>query len=181
MRTARPAHTLMEMMVVMAIIVIVAAISIPVMQSMLTDSSITAAGDEVRAKLAEARASAMSEGRPWRLAFIPNTGTYQLAPEESSEWENPVQDEANQPDLIRGALPKGIVFSLNQEDIMNNPDRLPGGGNWETIAIYEPQGNTRDDTTVYFGKPGLGPNRVKVRSLTGAVSMEIFNLPADQP
>ena len=57
-----------------------------------------------------------------------------------------------------------------------------GGGTWETIAIYEPQGGARDDVTVYFGKPGLGPNRAKVRGLTGAVSIEVFNLAVtDQP
>ena len=177
----RLAYTLMELILVMAIIVIVGSISIPVMQTMLADARFSAAGDSVRARLADTRANAMSEGRPWRLGFIANTGMYQLAPEDSSEWDNPSQELVQQRDVIRDELPKDIVFSLNQGDILNSQQALPAGPGWETIAIYLPDGSARDDATVYFGKPGMGPNRAVVRGLTGSVSMETFNLKSDLP
>src|SRR4051794_31773914 len=88
----RPAFTLIEMVLVMVIILIVAAISVPLIQTMLAESRIDASGDVVRGKMAEARARAMEEGRPWKFAFIVNTGVYQLAPEDSSEWDNPSQE-----------------------------------------------------------------------------------------
>jgi len=123
----------------------------------------------------------MAEGRPWRLAFIANTGVYQLAPEDSSEWDSASQELVAKPDGIRDELPKDIVFSLNQDDILSSQQALPAGPGWETIAIYLPDGSARDDATVYFGKPGMGPNRAVLRGLTGSVSMETFNLKADLP
>jgi type II secretory pathway pseudopilin PulG len=178
---ARSAYTLMEIILVMAIIVIVGAISIPAMQTMLADARFSAAGDCVRGRLADTRANAMQEGRPWKLGFIANTGVYQLAPEDSSEWDNPSQELVEKADVTRDELPKDIVFSLNQEDILNSQQALPPGPGWETIAIYLPDGSARDDATVYFGKPGMGPNRAVLRGLTGSVSMETFNLKADLP
>ena len=96
---ARRAYTLLEIILVMALIVIMSAIAIPVMQSMLSDARVTAAGDQVRGKLADTRANAMAEGRPWRLAFLPNTGVFQMAPEESTEWDSVVQDPIQSADF----------------------------------------------------------------------------------
>jgi type II secretory pathway pseudopilin PulG len=180
-RQSRSAYTLLEIILVLAILVIVTALTVPSMQSMLADSRLTGAGDVVRGRLADARANAMSEGRPWKFGFIANTGVYQLAPEDSSEWDNASQELVEKADVIRDELPKDIVFSLNQEDILNSQQALPPGPGWETIAIYLPEGYARDDTTVYFGKPGGGPNRAVLRGLTGSVSMETFQLRADQP
>src|SRR5205085_2243890 len=129
---------------------------------------------------AETRANAMAEGRPWRLAFIPNTGVYQMAAEEFSEWDNVIQDPIQNVDVIRDELPKDIVLSVNQSDILGNDKALPGGTAWETIAVYLPDGSARDDTTIYYGRLGFGPNRAVLRSLTGSVSMETFNVKADQ-
>jgi prepilin-type N-terminal cleavage/methylation domain-containing protein len=177
---ARRAYTLLEIILVMALIVIMSAVAVPMMQSMLGDARVSAAGDLLRGQLAETRGNAMGEGRPWRLAFLPNTGVFQMAPEESSEWDNVVQDPILSPDVTRDALPKDIVMSLNQGDIMGNEKAIAAGSAWETIATYSPDGSARDDVTVYYGRPGFGPNRVVLRSLTGSVSMETFNLKADQ-
>jgi len=175
-RRRRAGFTTMELVFVLAIIIIVTAISVPVISTIMSDMSVTAAGDRLRALLAETRANAMSDGVPWRLAFNPNTGIYQMAPEDSAEWSNAAMDSAQQSDLLRDSLPKEIVMSLRQEDIMGSDKALPAGGNWETIAIFDPIGAARDDTLIYYGKPGSGPDRIRVRGLTGAVSVENFNL-----
>ena len=173
----RRAFTTMELVFVLAIIIIAAAISVPVISTMMSDMSVTASGDRLRAMLAETRANAVADGRPWRLAFIPNTGIYQMAPEDSSEWSNAAAtDTSQQAELVRDSLPKEIVMSLNQDDIMGNEKGLPPGGNWETIAIFDPVGTARDDTLIYYGKPGSGPDRIGVRALTGVVTVENFNL-----
>ena len=44
-KPARPAYTLFEIVCVLALVVIIAALTIPAMQAMLTDSRVTAAGD----------------------------------------------------------------------------------------------------------------------------------------
>lgn len=183
MRAARkrPAYTLMEIILVMALIVVMSAIAVPAMQSMLSDAGVSAAGDRIRGRLADTRAYTMAQGRSWKLAFIANTGVYQLAPEDSVEWENVTKELDVKPDLIRDGLPQGIVFAVNQGDILSNDKALPDGSAWETLAVYSPDGSAHDDVTVYYGRPGFGPNRVVLRGLTGTVSMETFNLKADPP
>jgi type II secretory pathway pseudopilin PulG len=177
MRARRPAYTLMEMLLVVALIVIVAAISIPLMQAMLTDARITAAADSVRSQLAEAQARAMDEGRPWKFGVTANGSFYQLAPDDSSEWSNVTQEEVLKSDVIRGQLPKEMVFALKTEDLFPKETGDPGptDGQWTTVAVYLPTGGTRDDGVIYFGKPGVAPMRVRVRSLTGSVLVENYH------
>jgi len=170
----RQAFTLMEIIIVVMIFLIIAAISIPTIQSTLDDSRVTASGDAVRGKLAEARARAMEEGRTWKFAFIANTGIYQLAPEDSPEWETPSQELDERPDLIRDSLPPGVVFGLSHEDIFNNDTAGQAGAGWEIAAVFTPDGAAVDDALFYFGKPGQAPMRARLRGLTGSVSIETF-------
>jgi prepilin-type N-terminal cleavage/methylation domain-containing protein len=169
---ARQAYTLLEVVFVLAVIVIVAALSVPVMRTMLADSRLSASADLIRGRMAETRSKAMEEGRSWKLGFIANTGVYQYAPEDSDQWANTSTDAVAQSDVIRDELPKDIVFALNREDIMNSQPGSAPGGNWETIAVFQSDGSARDDTTTYFGKAGLAPMRANVRGLTGAVTIE---------
>lgn len=171
----RHAFTLMELVLVLAIIVIAAAISVPVLGTLLADTRITASGDAVRGKLAETRARAIEDGVAWRFAFLPNTGVYQLAPEDSSDWDNPSSELIEKADLLRDSLPKDVVFSLTHEGILGQQQALPAGDTWETIAVFLPDGSARDDATVHFGKPGLAPMRVQVRGLTGTVELNVFS------
>jgi Tfp pilus assembly protein FimT len=174
-RTNRRAFTLVEIILVVVIIMIVTAISIPVISSMLTDARSTAAGDMLRGRLAEARARAMEEGRPWRLAYIPGTGVLQIAPEESEDWEQMGQDEIEKADLIRSMLPTDIVLGTTMEEIVSNTGSATPGDGWETIAIYLPAGDARADHTAYFGKTGFYPRRVVLRGVTGVPTIEDIN------
>lgn len=171
--TIRSAYTLMELILVVVILVAIAGISVPVLQTMLTDTSISASADQVQGLFAEARARAMDDGRAWKIGFRPGTGAYQLAPEDSQEWENLATGEAEAADYLRGELPKEILFALTHEEIISG-QASQGSGNWETIAVFLPNGSARDDTTVYFGKGGIAPMRAVLRGLTGSVAIEQF-------
>jgi Tfp pilus assembly protein FimT len=162
----------MELIVVLALIVIIAAISVPVMQTMLTDASVTAAGDKVQELMAEARAHAMDDGRPWRVAYLPGTRVIQIAPDDSTEWGNTGQDEIAKSDLIRALLPDKTYFGTSREDIQNGVDPPTSGRDWQVAAVFMPDGSALDDSFTYFGKIGTAPLRVRLRALTGAVSVE---------
>jgi hypothetical protein len=151
----------------------IAAISVPVIQTQMAEARITAAGDLVRGKMAEARARAMDEGRPWRFGFVTGAGVYQLAPDDSNEWNNVATDPDRRSDLIRDTLPPDIIFGLTKDEIMGSDGSgAGGGGNWSTAAVFLPDGSAEDDTIVYFGKGGVAPLRAKVRALTGIVNLE---------
>lgn len=186
--TMRSGITLFEMICVLAILIIVAAVGIPMVQAMLDDAHVTAAGDMIRARLADARSKAMDQGRSWRLSFQPGSGVFQLAPDDSSDWGDTSASNPNAtptsptgPDdmAIKDELPKGIVFGLNQGDVQGGGGGAAGGnGGWQTIVVYQWDGSALDDSTIYFGKHGTVPMRINVRGLTGAVSIEV---PIDVP
>jgi hypothetical protein len=116
----------------------------------------------------------MDEGRPWRLGFIPGTRIYQLAPDDSTEWASTAQDLDEKSDLIRDELPEEIYFGLKREDILNANGTPTAGRDWEIAAVFMPDGSARDDTFTYFGKVGTAPMRIRLRSLTGTVSVEMW-------
>ena len=184
-KSMRPAYTLLEVMCVVAVLVMISAIGTPVMQTMLGSARISAAGDMVRARLADTRSKALDNGRAWRLGFLPGTGVFQLAPDDSQEWDGAAQDPVRQDDLIRDELPPDVIFALNASDISGAGAAGAAGaagGKWEMIAVYQWDGSALADTTTYFGKAGIMPMRINVRSLTGAVSLEVPAIvKADQP
>jgi len=172
MRSNRRAFTLIEIVLVVVIIMIVTGLTIPVIRSMLIDSRSTAAGDMIRARLADARSRAMEDGRPWRVAYLPGSGVIQFAPEESQEWQQMAQQPTEQVDLMRDVLPTDIVFGKTMEEISGNTGDASPGNSWETLAVYLPAGDAREDHVAYFGKTGYLPRRVLLRGLTGAVTLE---------
>ena len=177
----RPGYTLMEMMLVLTIMVITAALAVPVIQSLLADNRQVAAGDQIRGRLADTRSKAMDEGRAWKLAYVANTGVLQLAPEDSDAWTQTYQDEVELPDLIRELLPHDIYFAASAEAILGQQQAGSPGSAWETIAVFMPAGNAQDDTVTYFGNMGFWPMRITVRALTGAVAVEMPDPQGSQP
>ena len=162
----RAGYTLMEVMVVVAIIILAASITVPVVSSMIDDARITASSDTVRAQLAETRAKAMDSGKPWRLACMPGTGYYMLAPDDSTEWESTDQSVLQREDAIRDTLDKDIVFSSSP-----GTGAAAAGNGWQTIAVYTYDGSAREDSIIYFGKTGTPLMAAEVRGLTGSVIM----------
>jgi type II secretory pathway pseudopilin PulG len=178
---ARRGLTLLELLVVMVLIIAIAAITLPFMQSMLADTRVTAAGDQVRARLAETRALAMEEGKPFRFAFQAYTGYYQIAPEGDPAWDTVATATVDLDDLVRGSLPQDVIFCLKDTDLAGatgNPSG--GGGTWEDGVVYLPDGSARDDAAVLFGKAGIPPLELRVRGLTGAVRLLDTSRPEDQ-
>ena len=55
-------------------------------------------------------------------------------------------------DLIRDQLPGDLVFGLSMSDIAGGG--ASSGGGWETMAVYLPGGDAREDRTVYFAQWG---------------------------
>jgi len=170
--STRQAFTILEIILVMGMIVIISALTIPLAQTMIVDARMSAAGDMVRARIADARGYAMEQGRPWRIGYLPKSGVIQLAPDDAPDWNNEEKDPVKKANLMRDHLPKDVVFTTNE----NAPSSLQGAGSggskWETLGVYLADGSARDDATVYFGPPGLAPMRVRVRGLTGSVSVD---------
>jgi|SRR5262245_13053303 len=181
----RRGYTLFEICLVLAILVVLAAIAYPSIESLRADFRVTAAGDATRAAWAQARAHAMNEGRPYRFAIVPNKGNYRVAPAGDSESSSPV---------IEDVLPEGVPFSTVEAIRSGALDRagdvaLPVGTvspeMWVTVATFFPDGTARgmddDDVTVTFYVPGARPLQVKLRGLTGTSTPQRLNMDGSTP
>jgi len=189
----RPGYTLVELMLVMAVIIMVAAMAYPSLDAMYLDTKLAQAGDQVRAKWLTARIQAVNEGRPYRFAVILNKGNYRLAPDSADFWggsNGQTSDPDNGPLILEEALPKGVIFNT-PDSSQTNPDSnsdtsLPTEGvDWSrafTVATFLPDGTTREDlATITFNAKGARPVDIKMRGLTGAITVKQRSLGDTNP
>jgi prepilin-type N-terminal cleavage/methylation domain-containing protein len=168
-RRPRPGVTLIEMLLVVAILIALAAIAYPTLSAMYGDVKVKAAADEVRAAWTEARAHAIEDGRPYRFAVEPGTGKFKVAPDADGFWDGSggtSGDEGENPPFTQeGDLPNGIQFDVSAD--------LPTTGGWATVVVFNPDGGCSHDVEVALKEDDEegAPVVVKARAMTGAVTV----------
>jgi prepilin-type N-terminal cleavage/methylation domain-containing protein len=176
----RRGFTLLELILVMTILVILAAISFPSIESMYGYYRLQGAADALRSSWADARTRAMEEGRPYRFSVVMGMGNYRVAPDSADYWagDPPAPADANNPPLVQSdALPKGIRFrradspsEAGSSDTVLPADSV-GSNQWTSLAVFLPDGTARDDVAVVLEAGGARPLMVRLRGLTGGVSV----------
>jgi prepilin-type N-terminal cleavage/methylation domain-containing protein len=181
-RQRRRAFTLMEILLVMAVAVMLAAIGYPAIDSFYTGIKVEAATDAVRAGWAEAQSHAVSEGRPYRFAIVPGKGNYRYAPDSADYWSGggpPASEDSDNPSIVvEKSLPKGMIFNHGGQmsppsgSETSLPDDAVPIGEWVTLAVFLPDGTALDDADVTFRLDDSRPISLHLRSLTGVVSVQ---------
>ena len=176
----RPSYTLLEVTLVLALLAIVTALAYPSIDGMYGHHRLTAALDEVRGAWASGRAHAIEEGTPYRFSVVLGKGNFRLAPDSPEYWEggNPPSGNGTQAVVITGALPRGVTFANG------NGGAGPAGGNpdtvlasvspsqYQTLAVFLPDGTARNDVEIRFIVRGAAPAVLRLRSMTGVVSVQ---------
>jgi prepilin-type N-terminal cleavage/methylation domain-containing protein len=85
-RSRRPGFTLLETLIVLAIMVILAGLTYPSIKGSFGYYKLHGAVDSVRAAWAHARSQAILESRPYRFAVEPNGSHYRVAPDQPDFW-----------------------------------------------------------------------------------------------
>src|SRR5947199_3954516 len=83
----RRAFTLLEVSLVAVLILMLAMIAYPSIESIYGGVRLTAAADLIRARWADARAHAVDEVKPYRFAIIADTGRFRVAPDTTDHWD----------------------------------------------------------------------------------------------
>src|SRR5437763_793613 len=167
----RSAFTLLELLLVLALVVMVLAVAYPSLDAALTEARLKAGADHLRARFAEARSHAILDNQPYVFSVKPGESGYRLAPDTS--------DPANG---TAGAAPgaAGQADSFHLEDVMPNNIRfnldhanVTGSGQDGYIGIltFLPEGGCSDDKTIRLDLEGAAPIEISVRALTGAVTV----------
>lgn len=170
----RTGFTILEVLLVLAIMVLLSAITYPSIEAMYGDVRLNAAADQIRARWADARTQAIEEGRPYRFAVQPD-GKYRVAPDTSEFWsgggtgDGTTPNDTDTPPIdVEEFLPKGVKFS--DGGLANAGDPGDSGG-WVTVVRFLPDGSTSQDVEIVFEAPGCRPLSLKLRALTGSVSV----------
>ena len=168
-RHCRPGLTLLEVLLVMAIILCLAAIAYPTLSAMYGDVRVKAAADQVQGAWAEARANAIEGGRAYRFSVQPGTGQFRVAPDSPEFWDGSGGSQSQEndlpPHLEEGTLSGGITFDV--------PANLPASGEWTTVAVFNPDGTCQADTEITLKEADDDgtPIVIRVRAMTGAITV----------
>jgi len=201
MKVFRPAYTLLELLLVMAVMLLLATFAYQSVDVIFGDSRVQAATDQVRAAFTNARIHAVDEGRPYRFAILPSKGKYRIAPDSPEFWSDiklprAADDklaQAKQPWVVEQDLPKGIQFSIpapteplladTEPDLTRAraapeaaKDEPPSAdrqdpSRWSALTVFMPDGRPRQDAKLVFRMRGARPALMKLRAFTGFVTV----------
>jgi hypothetical protein len=172
----------MEVVLVMAIILIFAAISYPAIDAMYAGARLEGASDAVRAAWADAQGHAVNEGRAYRFAIVPGKGNYRVAPDSAEFWNgeggSAQADPENPAYILESSLPRGMVFpdengNVPQGTVKDSAyadDAVPVG-QWVTWVTFLPDGTAQEDAEVFLQYPGTRPITLRLRALTGTTTV----------
>jgi prepilin-type N-terminal cleavage/methylation domain-containing protein len=168
----RPAFTLLEVLLVMAILLILGAVAYPTLNGMYGDVKVKAAADQVRGAWVEARAQAIEDGRAYKFGVQKDTGKFRVAPASSFVDVADLGEDSAPPFVQEGELKSGITFDLEGAD-------LEAAGEWAIVAQFNPDGTCEKDIEITLSDTDkdITPLVVRVRAMTGAVS--VFRKPTE--
>lgn len=158
-------YTLIEIVVVMAVIVILGAVFIPSLTGVEGDRPIKAAGDLLRARMAEARSQAMENGIRYRLALAPDGRRVRVAPDDASFADAGPTDDGAGPLVSDNVFPLGVTARVVSDEAGEATVDQYG---WTRVATFEPLGTCRETVVeVELTQPGTYTLVVRMRGLTG--------------
>jgi prepilin-type N-terminal cleavage/methylation domain-containing protein len=183
-RRALRGYTLLELLLVLAILVAVASLALPALFSSLESQRLRKAGDQLRAAFGRARVAAMKSGRIQLFRFEPGTGSYVI-----QEWygdEERQFDEATLAQSTGGAmapaagqglqtqLPEGILFAAAElqpdaraAQLEEQTGALSAGSTSASPPIVFYTDGTTSDARVVLANNRARYIVVELRGLTG--------------
>jgi Tfp pilus assembly protein FimT len=160
---------------VLAIIAMLAAIAYPSIETMYGDLRVQAAADHLRGRFALARSRAIEDGRPYRFAVQPNSGSYRIAPDAAGFWGDGMaasdDDSFPTPLQLDGSLPEDIAFQVADDNAVSS-------GGWSTLVVFLPDGSCSSDRIVRLEREGNRPVEIRIRALTGGITTQVLPMGA---
>ncbi len=162
----RAGFTIFELMVVMALLILLAAVILPSVGAFRGDTRQRAGADTIRGEIVIARTRAMEENRPYRVAISQDGTRIRRAPDGLDFAQ---VSAFGHPDPAAVAVDyefEHVTAEVVAEQTDMPPDSADG---WVTVATVQPDGTCREDSALVVIKEDKnGSLKVRVRGLTGA-------------
>lgn len=173
---ARRGLTLIELILVISIIVVVAALTLPAVQRMIANQALQKGADRVRVAFGQARVQAIRTGEVQAMFYWPGGSYFEVAPlsnfQEVTAQASRRQDNVNRgtaTDFDEDLLPRGVTFVAGETSSDSRSADVTSAadvnGQLEMVLFY-PDGTSQDaKLTVRNTKGSL--MGVELRGLTG--------------
>jgi prepilin-type N-terminal cleavage/methylation domain-containing protein len=162
----RAGLTLIEMMAVLAVILVIGAVTVPTFGSLKGNSDQKAAADAVRGRIADARGMAMEYGQPYRLAISTDGTRIRLAPDVAEFSELPASDTpGGAVTCLETRLDKATAGLIADDESGGST----GEGDWVTVGTFLPDGTCREVGSMIAVHEGTYPPiRIQLRGVSGS-------------
>lgn len=181
----RRAVTLIEVMLVLAILTSLSALAYPSVAMMLEQLAMDEAVSPVRIHLAKTRIRALDAGVTWQFRFEPGGRRYVAVPYEFDEIEGDEQQQQSQLEMlprVSGQLPEGFSFvsadlatsgteALDEQAVAGLVDqRQVLEASWSPPLLFFSDGTSQNASFDIVNEQNQS-RRLSLRSLTGSVTL----------
>lgn len=181
----RGGFSLLELILVMAILLMFAALSLPSVQRSFTRQSLSKGADLVRAGMGQARVRAIRTGRVHALFYLPDTGYYTVAPFDQAQEQASfvarrmpaIRNRAAAEDFADDLLPRGIRFAAAETEMDARAAEVLGVAEANSTLrpiLFYPDG-TSQDAQLILQNPQGESFQILLRGLTGTSTANRVN------
>jgi type II secretory pathway pseudopilin PulG len=184
------AFTLVEVLLVLVLLVMIGAISVPVMTGSFEREKVMNAGDVVRSAWSKARLTAMETGQPHVFRCELKAGRFHVV--SMAEYiasggappagEATAEDEPGSPVLDFTRLPTGVVFASGEFAPTPQLSAMTGAGAdpaWSEPIVFQPDG-TCSDATLLLANENNYTVRVTLRGIMATARIADIGVEAVQ-
>lgn len=165
-------YTLVEMLVVLALLAMMAAVAWPSLRAPWGRTQVEDAGNCVRIALARARVKAIESAAAWQFRYQPGTGCFAIEPAVVGAGDD--GEQATNDQRIDDELPHGVCFLDPQSFDASLPEAaraMPAGdADWSSPVFFFPNGRATSARLVLADARGLSVD-VSLRGMTGTAKV----------